>query len=404
MLTELHDLRSGKPSWDDTAWPVPPADPLPAARRDVAVIGAGISGSIIAERLSAEGMSVLLLDRRPPGLGSIAASTAQVMWAMDFPLGELSARIGEAEAGRRWRRVYAAVRNLHERIDVLGIDGRPTACPTVYLEGSTLDAAGLEREAGFHQSADLPSRFLGGEEVSARFDIAPRAAIVSDGGISIDPVRTAHGFLEAARTRGASLCYPRDVIGLADAGSHVDIALADGATLAAGLVVLATGYERPWLFLPDDFRLLSTFVMATAPGQPALPERAMIWEAADPYLYLRSDDQGRIIAGGEDVDFWNQSERDALIGSKAGAISAKVSALLGRDIAVDRAWAATFGTSPDGLPAIGKAANFGRTWLAAGYGGNGIAFSAVAAELLCAELCGESDSDAECFDPYRFRS
>lgn len=28
----------------------------------------------------------------------------------------------------------------------------------------------------------------------------------------------------------------------------------------------------------------------------------MIWEAADPYLYFRTDETGRIIAGGEDED------------------------------------------------------------------------------------------------------
>jgi glycine/D-amino acid oxidase-like deaminating enzyme len=43
-----------------------------------------------------------------------------------------------------------------------------------------------------------------------------------------------------------------------------------------------------------------------------------------------------------------------------------------------------------------------RLWLASGFGGNGITFAALAAELLTAELTGQPDPDIECFDPYRF--
>lgn len=61
-----------------------------------------------------------------------------------------------------------------------------------------------------------------------------------------------------------------------------------------------------------------------------------------------------------------------------------------------------FGTSPDGLPAIGRAANSDRLWLASGFGGNGITFAALAAGLLAAELTGSPDPDLACFNPYRF--
>jgi len=403
-LTEHHDLRTGNPPWDDARWDVPASDALPDARADVAIIGAGISGSIIAERLSETGMSVLLLDRRAPGLGSTAASTAQVMWAMDVPLSTLAADLGFGEAARRWRRVYRAVRGLAERMDVLGIDGEKQDCPTVYLEGPMLDADALTREAELHRKAGLPSEFLDAGSVASRFGIATRAAIVSSGGFSIDPVKTAHGMLEVARAHWARICHPVDVVSLTSRKDGVSLSLAGGGVVEAGAVILASGYERAALFLPPAFSLLSTFVMATAPGvAPAWRENAMIWEAADPYLYLRSDTEGRIIAGGEDIEFAEERTRDALIGTKAGTIAAKSGALLqGREIAVERAWAAMFGSSPDGLPAIGQAATMQNVWLAAGFGGNGIAFSALAAELLTSALTGNPDPDADAFDPYRF--
>ena len=71
-------------------------------------------------------------------------------------------------------------------------------------------------------------------------------------------------------------------------------------------------------------------------------------------------------------------------------------------IAIDRSWAATFGASPDGLPAIGRAANARHLWIASGFGGNGMAFAALAGEIIAAALSGVPDPDADCFDPYRF--
>ena len=404
MLTEQIDLRTGDTPWDDHLWDIPSSDPLPETPCDVAVIGSGITGAILAERLAARGLSVVLLDRRPPGMGSTAASTAQIMWAMDVPLSELASRIGEDQAVRRWRRVYDAVIRFGERLEAGQIDSGRYACPTVYLEGPQLDAEALEKEAALHARHGLPSRFLDAPQTAERFAIAPRASIVSDGGFALDPVKTCHSLLDRARQRGAKLCYPAEVVSLKDGGSSVDLTLAGGDTIGAKQVVLATGYERAGLFLPPAFRLISTFVVATGSHvAPQWRERAMIWEAADPYLYVRSDEDGRVIAGGEDEELVDPDRRDALLPAKAGVIAAKLTSLLnGRKLAFENRWAATFGTSPDGLPAIGRAANMRNVWLAAGYGGNGIAFSALASELLSAALSGKSDPDEDCFDPYRF--
>jgi glycine/D-amino acid oxidase-like deaminating enzyme len=403
-LTEHHDLRTGNPPWDEKAWLPPQSGALPGARVDVVIIGSGVMGSILAERLSAEGHSLAVLDRRPPGCGSTAASTAEIMWAMDVPLSTLAERIGEAEAARRWTRVYAAVRALGERIDALGIDAARVDRPTVYLAGGLLDEAGLQREQAMLASHGLPSAYLDAGEIAARFGIAPRAGLVADGGFEVDPVRLSHAMLALAVGRGAHLRYPCDVVAISEAEGGVRLDLADGAALSAGAVILAGGYERAGLFLPPAFSLLSSYVIATAPGvAPLWRENAMIWEASDPYLYVRTTADGRIVAGGEDEELVAEDRRDAMLAGKAGAIAAGLEAMLGSGpIAVDRRWCATFGNSPDGLPAIGRAANMRNIWLSAGFGGNGIAFAGLAADILSAALAGREDADAACFDPYRF--
>lgn len=403
-LTEHRDLRSGTTNWQDSLWDIPASNPFLGFSCDIAIIGSGIMGAILAERLSADGHSIVMLDRRPPGTGSTAASTAELMWAMDVPLSELAAKLGEAEAARRWTRVYRAVRNLAERIDGLNLDAERTDRQTLYLEGQILDADALEAEGALHARYGLPSDFLDARSVGDRFGITPRAALLSDGGFEVDPVKLTHAMLRVARQRGTRICYPHDVLALSPERNGVRLSLDSGQELLAGHVILANGYERAPLFLPPDFSLLTTFVMATAPGTaPLWKENVMIWEASDPYLYIRTDSDGRIIAGGEDAQITSADLRDALIGQKAGTIAAKTAALLDCEpLEIDRKWAATFGSSPDGLPAIGRAANMSNVWLSAGFGGNGIAFAALASEIFSAAFKGPPDPDQACFDPYRF--
>ncbi|RYG32271.1 MAG: FAD-binding oxidoreductase, partial [Burkholderiales bacterium] len=61
------------------------------------------------------------------------------------------------------------------------------------------------------------------------------------------------------------------------------------------------------------------------------------------------------------------------------------------------AWSGVFGETEDSLPMIGWVPGTPRTLAAYGYGGNGITFSALAADLLEAELEGQPDRDAPLF-------
>ncbi|MBN8806957.1 MAG: FAD-dependent oxidoreductase [Sphingomonas sp.] len=397
-LTEHRDLRGGTPCWTDQATLIH-ADPLPD-RAGIAIVGAGVVGAMLADRLASAGRDVLLLDRRPPAHGSTAASTALVMWAADVPLTQLAERVGEDEAARRWRRVRQAMRDLAAHIDATGLDCSRIDRPELYLAGTLLDADALRAEADLRQRHGLPSTFLDADAVAERFGIAPRAGLVSDGCYEVDPVRLTIALLRRAREHGARIHFPCDVAAL----DGTTLLLDDGRRVVADEVILASGYERaPW-FVPPAFAIGSSFAIATAPGiAPLWRDDAMIWEASSPYLYARATADGRVIAGGEDEDVDDARRRDALIGAKAGTIAGKLAGLLGQDdIAIDCAWSAAFASSPDGLPGIGRATNHPHLWLAGAYGGNGVSFAALAAEIVAGALAGEPDPDGACFDPYRF--
>jgi glycine/D-amino acid oxidase-like deaminating enzyme len=401
-LTERHDLKTGTAPWDDGQLEHIPSDDLPNRTVDVAIVGAGITGAMLAERLTAAGLGVALVDRRRPGHGSTAASTALVLWEADVPLTHLARNIGDREAVRAWQRLRRAANNLWQRFDEAKIKSDHVACPSVYLAGDVLDADGLRAEAALRARHGMPSVYLEPQAVAERFGLSPRAAIVSDDSFEANPLRLTLALLDCARKRGATVAHPFDVTRLSQEGEAM-LLVGDKGEIRARHVILATGYERPPLFLPQQFSLNVSYAIATERDTASLwRENAMLWEASKGYLYARSDREGRVIAGGSDEHFYDAAHRDALIPEKSQAIANNLERLTGATISTRDRWAAIFGTSPDGLAGIGRAQGQERLWLASGFGGNGITFAALAAELITAALMGKPDPDMECFDPYRF--
>ena len=154
------------------------------------------------------------------------------------------------------------------------------------------------------------------------------------------------------------------------------------------------------LVKPKGHKVSSTWAMATAPQPGRLwPSRCLIWEAADPYLYLRTTLDGRVICGGEDEEFSDDARRDALIPKKIAAIARKLGKLMPNiDTEPKFAWAGCFGESATGLPAIGPIPDAARCLAVMGYGGNGITFSAIAAQIIQRAILGVADPDAEAQD------
>ena len=173
-----------------------------------------------------------------------------------------------------------------------------------------------------------------------------------------------------------------------------------GQIITARRVIIAAGFEAKAYLGAAAGRLKSTYALVSEPV-PQLTNwhrESLIWETGLPYLYLRTLPDHRIIVGGEDEDFVNPTRRDALIAAKTRTLKRKFSRLFPEiELNVDYSWAGTFGETKDGLPYIGRHPQFPLGLFALGYGGNGITFSLVAAEIIRDGLLGRSNPDAHIF-------
>lgn len=398
--TNRKNLRTGQSIWQARRLaPIESFELTRDLKADVAIVGAGISGAMAADALSESGLKVALFDRRGPLKGSTPASTALLQYEIDVPLCKLSERIGRERAERIWRRSRLALCALEERAKRLNVKADLFARDSLYLQGDELDAEGLRVEARARRRAGFEVVFLEPKEVRTRFGISGRAALLGFGNLCADPRRLAAGFLNAALRRGARIYAPATVDAIETHGGGVEARTKHGPVISARHLVFASGYELPKGAPLKGHKIESTFVIATKPQPRRLwPGGCLIWESASPYLYIREGPQGRIICGGEDEPFSDEAKRDALLPMKTAALEAKLARLLPNvDPRADFAWCGSFGGSETGAPSIGPLPKMPGCYAILGYGGNGITFSMMAAQMLRGMIAGDGDPDADLF-------
>lgn len=400
MTTDKKELRAGTPVWFDTRKPpVHHTAMTGSVSTEVVVIGAGISGALVAESLTSAGFEVVVVDRRAPLTGSTSASTALLQYELDMPLTKLSRMIGVKQAETIWRRSRMALEALASRSRRLGIEAELVRRDALYLSGDVLDATALAREAEARRRAGFDVELLTARDLKNRYGIRRSAALLGFDDMCCDPRMLAAGYLRRAVEGGARVLSPVDTVALEERKRDVLATTSQGHRLRARHAVYATGYELPDSIAAKGHSIASTFAIATKPQRRALwPTECLIWEASDPYLYLRTTFDGRIICGGEDESFADESRRDALLPRKVKALERKLAKLFPAvDANAERSWTGSFGTSDTGSPSIGRVPKKQRTYAALGYGGNGITFSMLAAQLLTAAISGKPDSDAALF-------
>jgi glycine/D-amino acid oxidase-like deaminating enzyme len=245
----------------------------------------------------------------------------------------------------------------------------------------------------------LASTFLERGELRARFGIARSAALLGYGNLAIDPRKTTIALFNTAATHSTTIFCPVDIVNIAAKRGGVTATASNGRRIHCRHLVFATGYEFPKHVPPKGHQIASTWAIATVPQKRLLwPEQCMIWESSDPYLYLRTTPDGRIICGGEDEKPPDETARDALLPRKTATLRRKLAKLIrGADTTVEFAWTGSFGGSDTGLPTIGQIPRMPNCWAALGYGGNGTTYSRIAADVISSALTGRTDADADLY-------
>jgi glycine/D-amino acid oxidase-like deaminating enzyme len=314
-----------------------------------------------------------------------------LLWEIDRSLTELAETYGFERASRAYLAGLHAVAGLKSLVLQLGLPCEMRDKDSLFLAtGDT--SKELLGEHQLRQRAGLPGDFLDHATLLDVFGITRAGAIVSPGAADADPMQLARGLLRIAVARGARM-FEGEAVDFDAAARSVGVQLKNGHLIEARSVILATGYVMPSIIQSTVQAISSSWAIATTPQpQNIWKGGALIWEDSKDYLYARTTAAGRIIIGGEDSDeIVEPDARDRLIPEKSRLLAQKLAALWpATNVDIECRWSGTFDTTSDGLPLIGPVPGAKGVYAAYGYGGNGITFSFLAAQLIGDLIAGST--------------
>jgi len=395
------DLHSGAPFWlVRNGLGISHAPLTRDERCDIAIIGAGVTGALVADALTELGKDVVLIDRRDAGLGSTSASTALLQYEIDVELEPLIGLVGKKGAVRSYQLGIEAIAEVERLVAGLGDRCGFARRESTYLASTKRDLKRLEREATTRQAHGFDVEFWDRDRVRDTYGFPAHGAIRSRQAAEVDALRFTTCLLARAMIRGARLYARTQVVDYETRADGVTLRTSHGHRVVAGTIVFAQGYESPHSIRDDLVALTSSFALATEPIESFGPweDRCLVWESARPYTYMRTTPDGRILIGGVDLPFRNPALREFALPVQARKLEKHLQRMLPTvPTQVAFSWAGTFGQTKDGLPCIGSTPEFPHGIFALGYGGNGITFGVIAARIIRDLVSGIPNDDAAIF-------
>lgn len=396
------DLRSG-----EAFWPIQNGllNTYPALKQetecDVVIIGAGITGALIAYHLLEAGINAIVIDKREAAAGSTSVSTALLQYEIDTPLVDLIDMVGKDHAERSYLLCRDAILKIEALVQKLGVECSFKRKKSLYLASTEDDVDLLKREHAARQAIGIEVDFLNEADIAARFTFKYPAALLSYTAAQLDPFRLTHALLTKCVESGLYV-YDRTTVTKIDYEPQgVTLTTDRNVTIRAKKIIFAAGYEAQEYLKESVVTFSSSYAFVSEPMDvfPGWGEdQCLVWESAHPYVYLRTTEDGRILMGGEDDPFDGINPRTQRLPHKVKTLQERFRTLFPLiDLDVAYAWAGTFGETKDGLAYIGAGPDEPNTYFALGYGGNGITYSFVAAEILRDLILGRPNPDAEIF-------
>jgi tRNA 5-methylaminomethyl-2-thiouridine biosynthesis bifunctional protein len=350
--------------------------PEPTAPKRVAVIGAGLAGCAVAERLAARGVEVVLIERHAAPAQEASGNAAGVLRPMIARDDSVIARFSRA-----------AFLHASAHLRRLAGEGRPLKWgPTGVMQiAHDAEHEGLQREVC--EAGVLPQtlvRYLPDREMTRRigYPVAaggwwfPRGAWVN-------PASLCEANLERAGP-AISRLMSATALSLTRDGARWSVATVAGTLIDADAVVLANAADACAL-LPHALPLARIRGQVTRLPRNLLPD-LHVTVCREGYICPTSDGDFNLGASFDVGDTDTAIREDSHAGNLVrlerllpqACTPPRPAALIGRT---------SFRTAtPDRLPLIGELDGL---HLLTGLGARGLVWNALAAELLASSLCGD---------------
>ncbi|RTY95164.1 FAD-binding oxidoreductase [Flavobacterium sp. GT3R68] len=393
------DLKSGYPFWlinDGLPFSYEKLDR--DVETEVVILGGGISGALVRYYLVKAGISCIVVDARTIGLGSTCASTSLLQYEIDTPLHELISLVGKKNAERSYHLCNYAITELGKIAKKLKVDFEFKK--SLYFAAHKKDLKSLKVEFAARQQAGFEVLYLKKEQIESDYGFTSPGGILSNHGGQTNAYALTHALFQYKKGEQFNTYDRSSIIKITHNKNNVELQTENGYTMKCKKLVYSTGFESIKYIDEKIVDLQSTYAVISEQYnvKKFWKDEVLLWNTADPYLYLRTTPDGRILVGGRDEPFYNPKKRDMLLKKKTKQLVNDVKKMFPNlDFTEEFNWTGTFGSTKDGLPYIGTYDKLPNSYFALGFGGNGITFSLIAAEIITDLIQGKENKDAQIF-------
>lgn len=360
---------------------------------DVLIIGGGITGSLAAHQMMAEGYKTILIDKRELCNGSTSATTSMLQYEIDVPLFELIEKIEKKGAIASYKACSDSIDKLEKLTGEIKSDSGFKRKKSLYYASKKKDVAWLKKEFNARKDAGFKVKWLESDEVSKQFGFKNTyGGILSEQGASIDAFKFAHELFKVNVKKGLQIFDKTEMTDVEYFKGYNLITVDSGFQIKAKKVIYCIGYESKNLIKEHFVNLKSTYAIVSEIDSKKFKNitNTLVWNTDEPYMYMRTTDDGRMLIGGGDEDFYDAKKRDSLLNKKEKEILKTLKKIKpDYHFYTDFVWAGTFGETKDGLPYIGEHQDFKNSYFILGFGGNGITFSVTGMEMVSQFMKGK---------------
>lgn len=370
-------------------------------KADVVIIGAGISGALVAWYLGEAGIKTILIDKRHAGTGSTSASTALLQYEIDVPLNELIQKVGENNAVESYQLCLDAIAKIEKICSIAAPEAEFTRKPSLQYASQINHVEKLSKEYDSRKKYGFKVQWLNEQQVTNKYGFSKPAAILCKDGAEIDAYKFTHNVLKYCTKHFHTKVFDKTCIeNITKTKAGFELFTENGIKVKCKNVVIACGYESEAYLTEKVTKLHATYAIVSEPilQNNLWYKNSLIWETADPYLYIRTTKDKRILIGGKDIPYTSATARDKKLSQKVKALEESFVNLFPTiPFKTDFSWAGTFAGTKDGLPYIGQHKSKPGIYFALGFGGNGITFSSIAGEIIRDIITGKKNEHLPIF-------
>ncbi|HEX6192831.1 MAG TPA: FAD-dependent oxidoreductase, partial [Chitinophagaceae bacterium] len=382
--------------WQDTAPEFSRKGTGNSTSFDVIIAGGGITGITTGLLLQKSGLSVMIAEAHTLGFGTTGGTTAHLNTFMDTPYNVIQKKFGENDAQLVAEAVKEALSLIKNNVTTYQID-----CGYKELDGFLFaqdenQVKELEEILKATRQCNVDVEWSNQLPVPISFQKAARFP----GQATFHPVRYLHGLAEAFEAAGGKIMEDCRVVAVKDGEQHT-------VTTSCG-----DYHSKHFIYathIPPGVNLLHfrcapyrSYAIAVKLKTDSDYPDALVYDMYDPYHYYRTqeiDGELYFIAGGEDHKTGHETNTENCFRKLQAHVEANFPLT-----DVINSWSSQYFEPTDGLPYIGNLPGHpSNMYVATGFGGNGMTYSAVAAITLKDMIVNGKSQYEDVFDPNRIK-